>query len=116
MAIMRCRLPCMMIPTILILAITATYSSTFKDGPGWASAAAAIRCRYPALFVFGDSLSDTGNCYYSGNLVLCQRTNEYPYGETYPAAPAKRFSDGRLLLDFLGPSVRPSHSSVCLPV
>ena len=116
MAIVRWRLPCM-IPTILILAITAATSSSFvfldldndNDGHGWTKssfvqAVAAAPCCYPALFVFGDSLSDTGNCYYSGNLVLCQRTNEYPYGETYPGAPSKRFSDGRLIVDFLGPS------------
>jgi hypothetical protein len=55
------------------------------------------------VFTLGDSLSDTGNCFYSGNALVCGRTNDFPYGETFPGQPAKRFSDGRLIVpDFLG--------------
>ncbi|MCO5558164.1 hypothetical protein L7F22_011741 [Adiantum nelumboides] len=61
--------------------------------------AAGAPC-YPALFIFGDSLSDTGN----GNLTgspLFTRTAQRPYGETVPGFPFGRFSDGLLLVDFL---------------
>ncbi|KAH7434781.1 hypothetical protein KP509_06G034300 [Ceratopteris richardii] len=55
---------------------------------------------YPALFVFGDSLSDTGNGNLTGNSFF-RRTTEAPYGETVPGFPFNRFSDGLLLVDFL---------------
>ncbi|KHN02241.1 GDSL esterase/lipase [Glycine soja] len=49
------------------------------------------------LFVFGDSYADTGNI---------QRTvsNSWkdPYGITFPGKPAGRFSDGRVLTDYIG--------------
>ncbi|MCO5597063.1 hypothetical protein L7F22_051137 [Adiantum nelumboides] len=59
---------------------------------------------YPAVFSFGDSLSDTGNGVITGNIDF-QRTALRPYGETDPGSPAKRFSDGRLLVDFLATRV-----------
>ncbi|KAH7434800.1 hypothetical protein KP509_06G035000 [Ceratopteris richardii] len=55
---------------------------------------------YPAMFVFGDSLSDTGNGALTGNLLF-KRTTNRPYGETVPGQPSGRFSDGLLLVDFL---------------
>ncbi|MCO5560591.1 hypothetical protein L7F22_014206 [Adiantum nelumboides] len=59
---------------------------------------------YPAIFVFGDSLSDTGNGVLSANPFFL-RTAQPPYGETVPGNPDKRFSDGRLLVDFLATRV-----------
>ncbi|MCO5557104.1 hypothetical protein L7F22_010660 [Adiantum nelumboides] len=59
---------------------------------------------YPALFSFGGSLSDTGNGVLTGN-IDSQRTTQRPYGETDPGSPAKRFSDGRLTVDFLATRV-----------
>ncbi|KAH7430682.1 hypothetical protein KP509_08G009000 [Ceratopteris richardii] len=56
---------------------------------------------YPALFVFGDSLSDTCNSNLTGNSFF-KRTTEAPYGETVPGFPFNRFSDGLHLVDFLG--------------
>ncbi|KAH7434797.1 hypothetical protein KP509_06G034900 [Ceratopteris richardii] len=55
---------------------------------------------YPAMFIFGDSLSDTGNGALTGNLLFKKMTNR-PYGETVPGQPSGRFSDGLLLVDFL---------------
>ncbi|KAI5062279.1 hypothetical protein GOP47_0022818 [Adiantum capillus-veneris] len=55
---------------------------------------------YPALFVFGNSLSDTGNGLLTRN-PLFTRTAERPYGETVPGYPFTRFSDGLLIVDFL---------------
>ncbi|KAL6559215.1 hypothetical protein OROHE_006584 [Orobanche hederae] len=48
------------------------------------------------LFVFGDSYADTGNVRKS----LANSWNE-PYGTTFPGKPAGRFSDGRVLTDYL---------------
>lgn len=48
------------------------------------------------LFVFGDSYADTGNVRKSmGN------SWKEPYGTTFPGKPAGRFSDGRVLTDYL---------------
>jgi hypothetical protein len=57
-----------------------------------------------AIFVFGDSLSDTGNVQiaFPGNPLT---TLNYPYGESYNFTnePGRnRFCDGRLVPDFIG--------------
>lgn len=69
--------------------------------------AEAFRCP-PGFINFGTSLSDTGSVAFSfpgdhlsGNL---------PYGETFFGSNAYRFSDGRLVIDFLGQLIRPSLS------
>lgn len=57
-------------------------------------------CPEKAIFVFGDSLSDTGNIEYLGINYL-----RPPYGESYNfpgSINPSRFSDGRLVVDFLG--------------
>lgn len=54
----------------------------------------------PAVWVFGDSYADTGNL---GDLGR-ELTREWydPYGTTFPGRPTGRFSDGRVLTDFIG--------------
>ena len=64
-------------------------------------------CKFSAIFVFGDSLSDTGNCPRYKNLIdsflICDRVRHLPYGKTFPNNDNSfRFSDGRLIIDFLG--------------
>uniref|UniRef100_A0A6N2LXG7 Alpha-L-fucosidase n=1 Tax=Salix viminalis TaxID=40686 RepID=A0A6N2LXG7_SALVM len=51
---------------------------------------------YPAVFNFGDSNSDTGDFAAGLGLLL-----DPPYGQTYFKTPTGRFSDGRLIVDFL---------------
>ncbi|RHN81381.1 putative triacylglycerol lipase [Medicago truncatula] len=46
------------------------------------------------LFVFGDSYVDTGNYFTSPSYKL-------PYGITFPGKPSGRFSDGRVLTDYV---------------
>lgn len=48
------------------------------------------------LFVFGDSYADTGN-----NRKTEANSWKVPYGITFPGKPAGRFSDGRVLTDYL---------------
>ncbi|XP_059646718.1 GDSL esterase/lipase At5g03610 isoform X2 [Cornus florida] len=48
------------------------------------------------LFVFGDSYADTGN-----NKKSDGNSWKVPYGITFPGKPAGRFSDGRVLTDFI---------------
>ncbi|XP_054782730.1 GDSL esterase/lipase At5g03610-like [Prosopis cineraria] len=48
------------------------------------------------LFVFGDSYADTGNIRRGLSKVWKE-----PYGSTFPGKPAGRFSDGRVLTDYI---------------
>lgn len=49
------------------------------------------------LFVFGDSYADTGN------IVKSQSPSwKQPYGVTFPGKPSGRFSDGRVITDYIG--------------
>ncbi|XVF27130.1 hypothetical protein REPUB_Repub14bG0080000 [Reevesia pubescens] len=50
------------------------------------------------LFVFGDSLFDPGNNNYINTIA---RANYFPYGETFFKYPTGRFSDGRIIPDFI---------------
>ncbi|OMO65984.1 Lipase, GDSL [Corchorus olitorius] len=52
------------------------------------------------LFVFGDSILDAGNNNYINTSTLDQ-ANFWPYGETYFKFPTGRFSDGRVISDFI---------------
>ncbi|URD82432.1 lipid catabolic process [Musa troglodytarum] len=55
---------------------------------------------YSAIFNFGDSLTDTGNlAFLTGGKAPASRP---PYGETYFHRPTGRFTDGRIILDFIG--------------
>ncbi|KAL5558406.1 hypothetical protein UlMin_034617 [Ulmus minor] len=56
-------------------------------------------CDFPAIFNFGDSNSDTG-----GLASAFPSFIGPPYGETYFGKPAGRFSDGRLVIDFIAKS------------
>ncbi|XP_056170075.1 GDSL esterase/lipase 4-like isoform X3 [Syzygium oleosum] len=53
-----------------------------------------------ALFVFGDSLNDAGTNNYI-NTTASFRANFPPYGETFFHYPTGRFTDGRLIADFI---------------
>lgn len=70
-----------------------------------------------ALFIFGDSFLDAGNNNYINTTTL-DRANFWPYGETFFEFPTGRFSDGRLISDFIGKLCKSfgqlTISSVCL--
>ncbi|KAH9713852.1 GDSL esterase/lipase 5 [Citrus sinensis] len=53
-----------------------------------------------SLFIFGDSILDAGNNNYINTTTLDQ-ANFWPYGETFFKYPTGRFSDGRLVSDFM---------------
>ncbi|XP_018504424.2 alpha-L-fucosidase 3-like [Pyrus x bretschneideri] len=57
-------------------------------------------CQFPAVFNLGDSNSDTGGLAASSLVAPTP-----PYGETFFGMPEGRFSDGRLIIDFLANSV-----------
>ena len=51
------------------------------------------------LFIFGDSLYDSGMTYYGRKHMGAQ---DWPYGQTYFKRAVGRYSDGRLIPDFIG--------------
>ncbi|XP_010518794.1 PREDICTED: GDSL esterase/lipase At5g45910 [Tarenaya hassleriana] len=55
---------------------------------------------YESIFNFGDSLSDTGNFLISGDKPF-PVVGKLPYGETFFNRPTGRYSDGRLIIDFI---------------
>ncbi|KAE9601255.1 hypothetical protein Lal_00023777 [Lupinus albus] len=57
--------------------------------------ASAKECSFPAIFNFGDSNSDTGGL----SALFGQAPS--PNGITFFLSPAGRFSDGRLIIDFI---------------
>ncbi|KAA0053547.1 GDSL esterase/lipase 5 [Cucumis melo var. makuwa] len=55
---------------------------------------------HAAFFIFGDSFLDAGNNNYINTTTLDQ-ANFWPYGQTHFRFPTGRFSDGRLVSDFI---------------
>lgn len=58
--------------------------------------AALEDCAFPAIFNFGDSNSDTGG------FPAAFFQPPYPYGLTFFRRPSERYTDGRLMIDFIG--------------
>lgn len=84
---------------MLTPALSAIFSATL------ASLFIVIRCNNPspgnvALFIFGDSINDAGSNNYI-NTAVNFRANFFPYGETFFHYPTGRFSNGRLIADFI---------------
>ena len=57
---------------------------------------------FPALFAFGDSLTDTGNAAFMAPPDAHYPSANPPYGETFFHHPTGRFSDGQIFVDFFG--------------
>lgn len=54
----------------------------------------------PAVFVFGDSIMDTGN---NNNMTTPSRCNFPPYGKDFPGRiPTGRFGNGKVPSDLIG--------------
>jgi hypothetical protein len=62
-------------------------------------------CSYPAVYGFGDSLTDVGNAI-AAFPEKFQHCEEDPYGVTFPMHAADRFTDGKMFVDFLAFGVR----------
>ncbi|XP_049360280.1 GDSL esterase/lipase 1-like [Solanum verrucosum] len=54
-----------------------------------------------ALFVFGDSIFDSGNNKYINTTADLRGSNYFPYGESFFKHPTGRASNGRLIPDFI---------------
>lgn len=62
-------------------------------------------CSFPAVYAFGDSLTDTGNAIaaFPDQFASAELA---PNGWSFPKHPADRYCDGKLLIDFLAFGVR----------
>ncbi|KAK4845750.1 hypothetical protein QYF36_008667 [Acer negundo] len=66
------------------------------------------RCEFPALYNFGDSNSDTGG------ISAAITEVPPPNGETFFGHPSGRFSDGRLIIDFIAENLKLQYLSAYL--
>ncbi|CAM8914771.1 unnamed protein product [Rhodiola kirilowii] len=74
------------------------------------SDAKPIELNQPAMFNFGDSNSDTGNIIAVG----IGDPLDPPYGQSFFNAPSGRFSDGRLIIDFLADGLGKQFLNPCV--
>ena len=72
-------------------AMKATYNTP-------SSSSSSNHLKFPAMFVFGDSLSDTGN---NNFITSVAKADKLPYGVDFPTGPNGRFTNGKLVIDFL---------------
>ncbi|XP_051149746.1 acetylajmalan esterase-like [Andrographis paniculata] len=57
-----------------------------------------LTCPIDSIYQLGDSISDTGNLVRIATTAPATRP---PYGETFPGRPTGRWSDGRLIIDYI---------------
>lgn len=74
------------ISIFVAIAINRNYAAIFSS----------TGCQFPAIYNFGDSNSDTG-----ARSATFYRIAS-PYGSTFFGKPSGRYSDGRLIIDFIG--------------
>lgn len=72
------------------------------------ASASGSSCEFPAIFNFGDSNSDTGG------LSAAFGQAPFPNGQTFFHHPAGRYSDGRLIIDFIAESLELPYLSAYL--
>ncbi|XP_058749083.1 GDSL esterase/lipase At1g29670-like [Vicia villosa] len=71
-----------------ILFLSATYLHYCVNG----------KSQVPCVFIFGDSLSDSGN---NNDLPASPKSNYEPYGIDFPLGPTGRFTNGRTSIDII---------------
>nr|AFK39208.1 unknown [Medicago truncatula]AFK44052.1 unknown [Medicago truncatula] len=73
---------------VLIVFLSANYFKQCVNG----------KSQVPCVFIFGDSLSDSGN---NNNLPTSAKSNYKPYGIDFPMGPTGRFTNGRTAIDII---------------
>ncbi|CAO2829339.1 unnamed protein product [Amaranthus hypochondriacus] len=84
---------------VILVLLTANLGFTVAITPRPINNRNPNLCHFPAIFNFGDSNSDTGG------LSAMYGQAPPPNGVTYFGAPAGRYCDGRLIIDFLAESL-----------
>ncbi|XP_058763318.1 GDSL esterase/lipase At1g29670-like [Vicia villosa] len=73
---------------MFILILSASYLHYCVNG----------KSQVPCVFIFGDSLSDSGN---NNNIPTSPKSNYKPYGIDFPTGPTGRFTNGRTTIDII---------------
>ncbi|KAI9119845.1 hypothetical protein K1719_009234 [Acacia pycnantha] len=81
--------------SIFFFLSTVLYTLCYAD-----SSSSCLQQNQTPLFIFGDLMSDPGNNNYL-NSTSALKANNSPYGITFFKYPTGRFSDGRLVPDFI---------------
>lgn len=79
--------------TLISLSILLSFSPSSASRP------------FKKIYVFGDSYTDTGNGNSSTGPNIFRHVSQLPYGMTYFHHPTNRYSDGRLVIDFVADSL-----------
>jgi hypothetical protein len=89
-----------LLPLLLLLLLVCTRGAVANanNQPPPAGGGGGGYC-YTRMFSFGDSITDTGN---QVSFFPTAPAARPPYGETFFGHPTGRYSDGRLVVDFLG--------------
>ncbi|KAL6627168.1 hypothetical protein ACP70R_030894 [Stipagrostis hirtigluma subsp. patula] len=89
---MHIRLPICAVLLLLLLMAPAESAASFPS----------VHRRYDSIFSFGDSYADTGNGIpvFAAHSIV-NYASRSPYGMTFFGRPTGRFSDGRLIVDFI---------------
>ncbi|XP_043704571.1 GDSL esterase/lipase At3g48460-like [Telopea speciosissima] len=66
-----------------------------------ATSTTATTPTFARIYAFGDSFTDTGNTKSSTGPTMFKHVSSLPYGTTYFKRPTNRYSDGRLVIDFV---------------
>lgn len=92
------------LPLLLLLLFSCTLSSSSTPG-----STQPLPPKSPPLFnkiyAFGDSYTDTGNTISTTGPSGFNYVSSLPYGMTYFHHPTNRYSDGRLIIDFVAESL-----------
>ncbi|XP_070055793.1 GDSL esterase/lipase At5g03980-like [Nicotiana tomentosiformis] len=79
--------------SFFLLVITFAYFSS--------PSAAQTKCNIRSVYQLGDSLADAGNVIRTPGASIIFRANQAPYGETFFRRPTGRFSNGRIIIDYI---------------
>lgn len=85
-----------MITTIIFILSSFVYST---------SIAATNPIPFKKIYAFGDSYTDTGNTHSANGPSGFGHVSKPPYGITFFHHPTNRYSDGRLMIDFVAQSL-----------
>ncbi|MCD9640917.1 hypothetical protein HAX54_026653 [Datura stramonium] len=67
---------------------------------------AQTKCNIKSVYQLGDSLADAGNVIRTPGATIIFHADRSPYGETFFRRPTGRFSNGRVITDFISQSFK----------
>ncbi|KAG0483296.1 hypothetical protein HPP92_011380 [Vanilla planifolia] len=84
------QMDCLSSSLLIISLLPLTFSSPLTPKPPFSK-----------IYAFGDSFTDTGNTHSATGPFNFRHVSNPPYGTTFFHRPTNRYSDGRLVVDFL---------------